>query len=233
MNKMWVVGADMEGRSIGATIAKYAALRHQDDSLLDVNATSRSYVDVRHPAIVEAYVKTHGPFDDVVYAAGVNHLGSTSFLGALDYTDAFETFAVNVLGFITVLDALVQHQDQGNVVAVISDAAWTPMRGSIAYCASKAALVQAVRVAARELAPEWRVNGICPTVVDDTPMTDYTDSIVPQIRGWSPDQALAYERAMIPMNRRVFKSEVAELVLSVLWGPEMLTGAIIPITGGK
>jgi NAD(P)-dependent dehydrogenase (short-subunit alcohol dehydrogenase family) len=64
-------------------------------------------------------------------------------------------------------------------------------------------------------------------------MTDRLDDEIPAMRGWTTDEALSYERSLIPMERRCTKAEVAQLVLSVLDGPEYLTGAIIPITGGK
>lgn len=207
-----------------------------------VYAPSQEELNVASRKSIASWFKYHEGqyFDRVVYCAGVNHLG---MLGSLDRINVLESFSVNVIGFISVLDSLVQHQGREvaegawiqpcSVLAVVSDSAHTPMRGSIAYASSKAALQHAIRCAARELAPYWRVNGISPSVVDDTPMTNRIDEIVPALRGWSEEDAMRYELSLIPMGRRALKSEVAELAVSILEGPEFLTGAIIPITGGK
>lgn len=169
---------------------------------------------------------------DVVYCAGVNRL---SAIKDVDEIELWETFNVNVMGFIRLMKVLVNvyGEDGANVVAVASDAARNAMRNSINYCASKAALVQAVRVAARELAPAYRINAISPAIIDATPMTMDIDIEVQQQRGWTEEEARAYERTMIPMGRRAEKYEVAQVILSTLIGPDFLTGSNIEITGGK
>jgi NAD(P)-dependent dehydrogenase (short-subunit alcohol dehydrogenase family) len=120
-----------------------------------------------------------------------------------------------------------------SVVAISSDAATHPMRNSMAYCASKAALSIAVRCAARELAPHVQVNAIAPGPVSDTPMATAVDAQVLKIKNWTPEQ---YEEDIakgIPMGRRGLKSEVARLTYSVLVSPQYLTGSIIEINGGR
>jgi NAD(P)-dependent dehydrogenase (short-subunit alcohol dehydrogenase family) len=119
------------------------------------------------------------------------------------------------------------------IVAVSSDAAERPMRTSIAYCASKAALNMAVKVAARELAPEIRVNAVSPGMVSGTAMTEYIDDVVPEIRRWTPEAAARYEQSQIPAGRRATKDEVADLVYHTLCGPEYMTGSILTLNGGR
>jgi NAD(P)-dependent dehydrogenase (short-subunit alcohol dehydrogenase family) len=199
-------------------------------------------------------------FDQIIYSAGFNQLG---MIGELDKVHVRDMFEVNVLGFIRLLDHLIMHQGKayktasgknyfssssnpdtdydlplapvytGSIVAIVSDSAYTPMRGSIGYASSKAALAHAIRCAARELAPHYRVNGVAPAMVEDTDMTRMVDRVVPELRGWTAAEARKYEESLIPMQRRATKQEVAQLAVSVLEGPEFLTGAIIPITGGK
>jgi 2,3-dihydro-2,3-dihydroxybenzoate dehydrogenase len=71
------------------------------------------------------------------------------------------------------------------VVVVGSDAAWREMRTSVAYCASKAALHQAVRVIARERASEeFAINVVAPGMTEPTGMQEYVDESVPMIRKW-------------------------------------------------
>jgi NAD(P)-dependent dehydrogenase (short-subunit alcohol dehydrogenase family) len=233
--KTWVIGG-LSG--IGAAVVeRLRECEKQDiddlasDWRLSLKVTGEN-VDVTDPIAIRSFIDRHTPFDEVVYCAGIQRLG---FLGHYIRQNVKKIFAVNVLGFINVLDTLrmVQASQPLSVVAIVSDASHVAMRGSIGYCASKAALAQAIRVAARETAPDWRVNGVSPGVVADTPMSDYIDKMVPVMRGWTVEQAAEYEQSLIPMRRRAQKAEVAQVVIDVLRGPEYMTGSIIEITGGK
>lgn len=231
---LWVIGAN--DYNLGTTLIKQADLQGQYTADR-IFASNEQTADVGSTVHLNAFVKrmaveSAGEPLDVVYCAGVNYLDRIEHV---DELDLWNTFNVNVLGFIRMLRVVLKHWDSGqlNVVAVASDAARTPMRNSIAYCSSKAALVQAVRVAARELAPRVRVNAVSPAIIDGTPMTTAIDAAVRLQRGWTEEEALAYERSLIPMGRRATKEEVCEVILQTLAGPEFLTGANIEITGGK
>lgn len=221
--KLWVVGTDS---GIGAHTAKMA-----EGVGWDVVATNRIQCDVRIAKDVEWTVREIGPFDAVLYCAGVNYL---DWSADIKDDDLLNTFEVNVMGFIRVIRALAQSQLESacSIVAVVSAGSTRPMRTSMAYCASKAALAMAVRVAAREHAPYWRVNGISPAAVEGTEMSRQVDERVPELRGWTSVQAADYERSQNPLGRRILMGEVASLALDILAGPESLNGAIIELTGG-
>lgn len=169
---------------------------------------------------------------DLVYSVGINRL---DWIKDMEQADFMRLMEVNVWGFLRTIQVLDQLGCQDvNVVAVTSDAAWRPMRTSAAYCASKAAMEMAVRVASREYAPRgWRINAVAPGKVADTPMTEYVDSKVPELRGWSPEFAEEYERNSSPLGRKVRASEVARVIEQVLFGPEAQTGEIIAVNGGR
>lgn len=198
--------------------------------------TSEREVDVMDVPRLEEFAQTLWETGhknvDLIYCAGINSLGK---IGELNGEELMRHYAVNVAGFIMTLNAfkITHGGSRVNVTAIVSDSSRVPMRGSIMYASSKAALAHAVRCAARELAPTWRVNGISPGVVADTPMTDYIDEVVPTLRGWTLEEAQSYERSMIPMGRRADKAEVAEAALWATRGPEFMTGSIIDIAGGK
>lgn len=213
---------------IGAQIAK--DLRAQGDKVTTPDILE---LDVRSPRAAKRYLEDYElPFNRIVYSAGVNELMP---LGEINPDDLMLTYEVNVMGFILLLDAVagLSHSYTRSVVAIVSDSATTAMRHSIAYASSKAALAHSIRCGGRELAPWCRVNGVSPSIVADTPMTEYIDVEVPRLRGWTVEQARDYEMSLMPMGRRCTKEEVSRVVLSVLDGPEFMTGAIIPITGGK
>lgn len=187
-------------------------------------------------------LKRYGCPQHIVYCAGENYLdwlGSPNVGGLhedqLRYK-IMDVFATNVQGFILMLDAMVPMYcaAPANIVAISSDAAVRPLRTSIAYCASKAALDMAVKVAARELGPKgWRVNAVAPGMVEGTGMTKYIDRRVPFVRGWTPEEAIKYERSQEVTPGRVERWEVAQVVADVLYGPPHLNGAIIPVNGGR
>lgn len=169
---------------------------------------------------------------DVVYSVGTNRLDWIRDIKGSDFTEVMMT---NVYGFLNVLQVL-DETDCGpvNIVAVTSDAAWRPMRTSAVYCASKAALEMAVRVASREYAPKgWRINAVAPGKVADTPMTGYVDDRVLTLRGWSAEFAEKYELASTPLGRKITKAEVAGVIEQVLFGPAAQTGEIVAVNGGR
>jgi NAD(P)-dependent dehydrogenase (short-subunit alcohol dehydrogenase family) len=169
---------------------------------------------------------------DVVFSVGINKL---DWIHGIDQADFMEVMETNVWGFANLIKALdLQGGKPCNVVAVTSDAAWRPMRTSLAYCASKAALEMAVRVASREYAPiGWRINGVAPGKVEDTPMTRYVDDAVLRLRGWTVEASEQYELGSTPLGRKVTKEEVAQVIEQVLLGPAAQTGEIIAVNGGR
>lgn len=234
MSHLLIIGGTS---GIGEAIAKQAI-----DKFDRVTVPERSDLDVCSSTNVETYIRDKGwrdPITHTVYSAGVASLEWIKDLmnGVLDRGDIQNEFEkvynVNVFGFLRVMTALSRSFARGRVVAIVSDASRTPMRGSIAYCSSKAALAAAIKVAARELAPDWSVNGISPSAVFNTPLTDWIDEKVPKFRGWTRAEAAGYEMAGVPKKRRAYKDEVAELTISTLLGPDFVSGSIIDITGGK
>src|SRR4051794_36531167 len=169
---------------------------------------------------------------DVVFCVGINQM---SWIHTVDPIDFNEVMQVNVWSFVNLVKTMdLLGSKPCNIVAVTSDAAWRPMRTSVAYCASKAALEMAVRVASREYAPVgWRINAVAPGKVEQTPMTDYVDASVLELRGWTVEAAEQYELGSTPLGRKVTKQEVAHVIEQVLFGPDAQTGEIIAVNGGR
>jgi NAD(P)-dependent dehydrogenase (short-subunit alcohol dehydrogenase family) len=193
----------------------------------------KEILDVRSHVEIHACVRMEGPFTHILYSAGVNEL-SWADNPNLD-TVMYDAMEVNCFGFAVLIGEHVRQfpAHEFSAVAVSSDAGRIPMRGSLAYCVSKAALNMAVRQLARELAPSCRVNAVAPGMVDGTNMTRYIDEHIPYFRGWTPEYTAEYERQGIPTGRRATLSEVAETIEWVLMGPGQMTGAIIDINGGR
>ncbi|WPH58020.1 oxidoreductase [Gordonia phage LuckyLeo] len=202
-----------------------------------VVATDAS-ADVRSTMIMNTIAKQIAESDEllgVVYCAGVNTLQWLGDMGNDGLREAANIFAVNSLGFLSMMDALVRECERPlSVVAVSSDAAERPLRTSSAYCASKAALNMLVRVAARELGPAgWRINAVAPGMLSNTGMTKSMDEQIPRIRGWHPDKALEYEVSQEVVPGRIAPREVAQVIFDLLQGPKHMNGEIVTLNGGR
>ena len=227
--KVLIVG----GRSgIGAATAELLGRKYAARGL-EIAIPDHKMLDVNAPISIENYLIEHGPFTHIVYSAGLNKL---AWVNARKISFKMEDmFSINCAGFVELIGSHIRGYPTARLsaVAVSSDAATRPMRGSVAYCASKAALNMAVKVMARELAPLHRINAVAPGMVEGTPMTAYIDEAVPEFRGWTEDEARKYEAQNTPTGRRATLGEVAETIEWVLFGPDQMTGAIIEINGGK
>ena len=83
----------------------------------------------------------------------------------------------------------------GSIITVASAAALAPLSEHYAYCASKAGLVMATKVLARELGPHGiRANSVCPTVV----LTEMGQRV------WGEEAKAAPMLARIPLGRFAF-----------------------------
>lgn len=107
----------------------------------------------------------------------------------------------------------------GHVVNMVDLLAERPWPKYLAYCASKAALVNLTLGLARELAPRVTVNGIAPGVVE-----------------W-PEHATPQERETylkrVPLDRSGTPRDVAELVHYLCTAGSYVTGQIIRLDGGR
>ena len=218
-----VIGGARSG--IGTAVANYAVKRDWNVYVPDLYV-----LDVTKQGTIERYLDRHPRFDYIVYSVGWQKL---QFIEELDFDVLARINDLNMVGYLRVVQALVKHQSGGNVCAIVSTGATTPMRGSVGYCSTKAALLMAIRCMARELAPAWIMTGISPGVVDETPMTKSVDEQVMRARGWSREEMMEYELKTVPMGRRVKREEVGAATLMMLTAPDMITGSIMDLSGGK
>lgn len=235
MTSAWVIGGTSGIGMATAKLLKSQMVTYVDGA--DTFDVRRSVRDFRWTILNELHLPTH-----FVYCAGINHL---EWLGAEDgsvspYPHA-DVVDVNLNGFIRFIDALAYYREEyeemaikPSIVAVSSDAAERPLRTSIGYCASKAGLNMAVKVAARELGPHgWRVNAVAPGMTEPTGMQEYVDRTIPAVRGWTTDHAMYYERSQEVTPGRITVDAVASTIVQTLMGPAHLNGSVITINGGR
>ena len=120
-------------------------------------------------------------------------------------------------------------KNKGNIVNIASDAGLKGLKHDAVYCASKAAVVNMTRSMALELAPQVRVNCVCPGYVDtDMVRRDYL------AKAANPELAEQEANAYAPMQRMAQPEEVANAILFIASDEAgYMTGSTIQIDGGS
>lgn len=131
-------------------------------------AVATKVADVGHceqvEAVVELAVQRFGRVDVLISNAGV--LAPNGRIHNLATAEWERVFRINVLGAVHGIQAVVpvmRVQGGGSIVITASVAGMTAWSHAAPYCASKAAVIQLVKVAAVEYARDAiRVNCVCP-----------------------------------------------------------------------
>ena len=165
----------------------------------------------------------------------VNNAGISGPLGLLvDCEDALfdEVMRVNARGVFLGLKhgARAMKGQGGSIVNVSSVSGIGGGRFTVAYTASKHAVVGMTKLAASELASSGiRVNAVCPSPTS-------TEMVFSMERTVSPDDPQAVRRGMtrmIPMGRYAEPGEIASLIVFLASdASSFMTGTAIPIDGG-
>ncbi len=164
----------------------------------------------------------------------VNNAGITKFvpnhrdLAALDAEDFHRIYAVNVIGSFQMTRAVaptMQAQGKGAVVNVASIAGVVGNGSSVAYAASKGALNTMTLSLARALAPEIRVNAVCPGFVETRWLQQgFGDKVYAS--------AKANYEASVPLKQTISPEAVSDAIVWLLLGASLTTGEFILVDSG-
>ena len=115
-----------------------------------------------------AAIERFGRIDGLVNNAAQSKIAPHADLEALTADDFINIFSVNVVGPYQMVRAVtpqMKQQGKGAIVNISSLSGMTGSGSSIAYAVSKGALNTMTMSLARALAPEIRVNAVCPGVM--------------------------------------------------------------------
>ena len=177
-------------------------------------------------AAVDAAIETFGGLDVLVNSAGVYDEISIE-----DSDEAFwsATIDTNLKGtFFCCKAALAAlRESKGNIVNIASESGLMGNNGCAVYCASKGGVINMTRAMALEIAPDVRINCVCPGFVDT--------EMVRNVAAASGDANTFMKNADLhaPMKRICTPQEIASAVLYLASGAAgFVTGAALAIDGG-
>ncbi len=178
-------------------------------------------------ALAEAAAEKWGRLDALVNNAGVSTFTGAANWDALDAAVFQKILGVNVLGTFQMIRACAPHLKaaRGSIVNVSSIAGALGIGSSVPYIASKGAVNSMTLYFALALAPETRVNAVCPGLITTR---WFTDGI-----GKEAYESLkaGYEKSA-PLGRACSAEDVAETILWLIEGASTVTGEMILLDSG-
>ena len=188
--------------------------------------------DVADEEFWESAAPYLGGLTHAVVNAGVAGAGA---IASLDFAEWRRILSVNLDGaFLTLRAAMRAIDGAGAIVAVASAAGIKAEPGIAAYAASKAGLIQLVRVAAKEgAARRLRVNAIAPAGVE-TPVWDAVPMFADRAAEIGRDAAFVELAEMAtPLGRYARPEETARQVAFLLSDDAaLMTGSVLVSDGG-
>ena len=178
-------------------------------------------------AVVGRTLEAFGGLDVLVNNAGVYAIATIEETDEAAW-DAIIDTSLKAAFFCSRAALPALQESQGSIVNIASSAGLMGFPQIAAYCAAKAGLVNMTRSMALELAPEVRVNCVCPGPVDTDMGRINLDPGLP------PEAArVAFEQGL-PVQRMGTVEEIAE---AVVWlaaeAGGFVTGSVFAIDGGR
>jgi 3-oxoacyl-[acyl-carrier protein] reductase len=181
-------------------------------------------------AIVQQAEDKWGRVDALVNNAGTTKFVDHKNLDGLSAEDFQRIYSVNVVGayqMTRAVNEVMQTQESGGaIVNVASTAAITGIGSSIAYAASKGALVTMTLSLARVLGPKVRVNAVCPGFIQGDWLRN----------GMGDERYEAFMKSheeSAPLGVTATAETVADAILHFIIGPQVVTGETLIVDGGR
>ena len=177
--------------------------------------------------MADAAVGRWGRLDALVNNAGITSFAGSTNWDALDVEAFQRILGVNVIGAFQMVRACTPHLKaaQGAIVNVSSVAGALGVGSSVAYVASKGAVNSMTLHLARALAPDIRVNAVCPGLIT-------TRWFVDGIGAANFEHLKAQYEQSTPLGRACTAEDVAEAVVWLIDGARTVTGELILLDSG-
>ena len=224
-----VVVAEVLEQNAASVVEEVRALGRRAIAV-QVDVTSREDLDTMAVKTMAEF----GRIDILVNNAGVNWFGSV-----LDVTEENWDFVMDVNAkavFFASQAVLPQMMaaKRGNIISLASMAGKLGSTYSVAYAASKAAVISITRSLALSGAPYGiRANCVCPGYIHSTDMWRQVETGVAKVLGKTPDEINAQRLANIPLGRWQTPEDVAKLIGYLATDRAgYITGEAVNVSGG-
>lgn len=226
MNSVVITGAKS-----GLGMMIYHALSKQGLSPIDWSLPAVDVSDSH--SVAKASELISGNINLLVNCAGINRI---DYLPDLKEETWDSVMGANAKGIYLTTQALLEKLRGGTVLNIVSNASNIPMTGSIAYNASKGAAAIMTQQMHRELFKTHGITvfGISPNKLKGTGMSRDIEEQVCKMRGWTKEQAEAYQLAALPVGEETDPETLAEFIAFLLSSKrrhKYLGGCIIPYGG--
>jgi NAD(P)-dependent dehydrogenase (short-subunit alcohol dehydrogenase family) len=177
--------------------------------------------------MAQAALARWGRLDALVNNAGISTFTGLTNWDALDAAVFQRILGVNVLGAFQMVRACVSHlkATRGAIVNVSSIAGALGIGSSVPYIASKGAINAMTLYLARALAPEIRVNGVCPGLIT-------TRWFIDGLGQEAYESLKARYEQITPLARASSAEDVAEAIVWLIEGARTVTGELILLDSG-
>ncbi len=178
-------------------------------------------------SMVDELVRRFGRLDILVNNAGITAFVDFSNLDGLTDEVWDRLFRVNVKGTFFCCRAAVPHlrrHGDGRIINIASVAGLAPNGSSIAYCCSKAAVVQMSKCLAKTLGPDIAVNVIAPGFIAETRWNVGRPNL---------DTTIAKATESAPLKRVGTPDDIAAAALFLATRGDFMTGDVMVVDGGR
>jgi len=179
-------------------------------------------------ALAEAAVGRWQRLDALVNNAGVTTFKGGGHWDAMDAIEFQHIMGVNVLGTFQMVRACAPHlrAARGAIVNVSSIAGALGIGSSVPYIASKGAVNSMTLHFARMLAPQVRVNAVCPGLIT-------TRWFVDGVGQQNFEKIKANYEQTTPLQTAASAEDVADAVVWLIDGARTTTGELLMLDGGR
>lgn len=177
--------------------------------------------------LVEATTSELGKLDILIANAGTTTFVGHDNLEGVSSEDWDRILGVNLKGPFFCARAArpaLEASGNGEIVMTSSVAGIAGTGSSIPYCASKAGLNNLTVTLARVLGPKVRVNAVAPGFIDGDWLAQGLGAAYEPIK-----QAMEQKT---PLQRVSRPEDVADAILSMITGSDLVTGHVLPVEGG-
>ncbi len=178
-------------------------------------------------SLVGEVVTRWGRLDTLINNAGTTKFCDFSDLDGLSKEDFFHLYGVNVVGAYQMSRAAYPHlrQQQGSIVNNSSVSALTGVGSSIAYAASKGAMVTLTLSLAHALGPEVRVNAVCPGFIQGRWTKGFLGDRYESVKK-TFEQGATLQVTATP-------GDIADAIVYLATRAKIVTGEIMIVDGGS